>query len=187
MQWGAATDSPTHTVNRLVSAMSRRPHLVASNDSHATVATATTDDTLALIDLLSVSQKTLGKHWQRLNPAEQKEFMTLFGQLLVHIAFPQSAAFFRELQVTVTDERIRGHQATVATYVEHEAEGRIDIDYRLIRKDGNWLIHDVQLDGASLSRNLRGQFQQLIRNDSYAELLRRMREKLAQATAHSAS
>lgn len=184
---GAETNSPAHTVKRLVASISGQSRLVEPGDKPLTVAAAKTDDALALIDLPGVSRETLGKQWTRLNTTEQDEFMALFAQLLIHVAFPQSGVFFRKLVVTVTDERIRGRQATVATYVEHAREGKIDIDYRLIRQDHAWLIHDIQLDGASLSRNLRSQFQQIIRHDSYAELLRRMREKLAQATAPSAS
>jgi phospholipid transport system substrate-binding protein len=148
---------------------------------------ATTDDTLALIDLPTVSEETLGKHWKQLNAAERDEFMTLFAQLLIRVAFPQSAAFFRALNIAVTNERIRGHQATVSTYVEHAIEGKIDIDYQLIRQDKGWLVYDVQLDGVSLSRNLRAQFQQIMRQGSYAELLRRMREKLEQVSAPASS
>lgn len=187
VQWGTDTSSPTHTVNRLVASISRQPQLVASNDKHSTVAAASPGDALALIDLREVSRQTLGKHWTRLHPTEQDEFVELFAQLLTHIAFPQSAAFFRELAVTVTDERIRSQAATVATYVEHATEGRIDIDYHLIRQANGWMIRDIQLDGVSLSRNLRAQFHQIIRQDSYAELLRRMREKLEHATAPSSS
>ena len=87
----------------------------------------------------------------------------------------------------IADERIRGHNATVATYVEHATEGRIDIEYQMVRRNEAWLVRDIQLDGVSLSRNLRGQFHQIIKHDSYAGLLRRIREKLAQAASPSAS
>ena len=187
VQWGTEPDKPIHTVNRLVSAISGAPYSVASGDKRPTVVAAKADNTLALIDLPGISRETLGQHWTRLNPTERDEFMALFAQLLIHVAFPQSATFFRELKITFTDERIRSHQATVSTYVEHPIEGKIDIDYRLIRQDKGWLIYDVQLDGVSLSRNLRAQFQQIIHQGSYAELLRRMREKLEHAITPSAS
>lgn len=187
MQWGAEIDNPTHTVNRLVAAISGHLHLVQPGDRHPTVTAVPTDDALTLIDLPGVSRKTLGKYWTQLNPTAQDEFMELFAQLLIHIAFPQSAAFFRELEVTVTDDRIRGAKAIVATYVEHPTEGQIDIDYRLVQHDGTWLIRDIELDGVSLSRNLRAQFQQIIQHDSYVDLIRRMREKLEHATAPSSS
>ena len=183
----AQVDRPAHSVNRLVAAISGYSRLVASNNAHATVASSTTGDALTLLDLPGISQKTLGKHWMQLQPNEQTEFMELFAQLLVQIAFPQSAAFFRELQVEIADERIRDHNATVATYVKHATEGRIDIDYLMVRRNETWLVRDVQLDGVSLSRNLRGQFQQIIQQDSYAGLLKRMREKLAKAASPSAS
>ncbi|WP_179137950.1 MlaC/ttg2D family ABC transporter substrate-binding protein [Candidatus Entotheonella palauensis] len=187
MQWGTEINNPTYIVNRLMAAISGQPHLVASRDLSSTVTPVTIDDAVTLFDLPGISRKTLGKHWSRLNPSEQDEFIALFAQLLIHVAFPQSAAFFRGLEVTVTDERMRGHQATVMTYVEHATEGQIDIDYRLIRQDNAWLIRDIQLDGVSLSRNLRAQFRQIIRRGSYEELLRRMREKLEHAIAPSSS
>jgi phospholipid transport system substrate-binding protein len=161
--------------------------LVASSDAYPAVAAEKTDDTLTLIDLPGISQETLGKHWAQLTPTERDEFMALFAQLLIHVAFPQSASFFQKLKMTVTAEHIRGEKATVSTYVEHAVEGKIDIDYRLSRENRGWRIYDVELDGVSLSRNLRGQFQQIIRHSSYAELLRRMREKLEHATTPSPS
>jgi phospholipid transport system substrate-binding protein len=156
---------------------------VASGRQSQVAAAANTHDALALIDLPGVSRETLGQHWTQLTPTQQDEFTTLFAQLLIRIAFPQSAAFFRELEVHVTDERIRGQQATVTTYVKHAIEGRINIDYRLIQRGNTWLIHDIQLDGVSLNRNLRAQFHQIIRKTSYTDLLQRMRDKLAKATA----
>lgn len=187
VKWGIEPNKPVHTVNHLVASISGNSHLPETGDKRPVVMAVKTADTLALIDLPGVSEETLGKHWKQLNPTERDEFMTLFAQLLVRIAFPQSAAFFRNLKMTVTNERIRGHQAIVNTYVEHAIEGKIDIDYHLMRHDKGWLVYDVQLDGVSLSRNLRAQFQQIIRQDSYAELLRRMREKLEQATASASS
>jgi phospholipid transport system substrate-binding protein len=170
-----------------VASISGQTHSAASSEEPPTGAAVIPNEALALIDLPGVSRATLGKHWTRLKPLEQDEFIALFAQLLIHVAFPQSAAFFRQLEVTVTDEYIRGHKATVTTYVEHAKEGQIDIDYHLVRQDSGWLIRDIQLDGVSLSRNLRAQFQQIIRKDSYAALLRRMREKLVLATLRSAS
>ncbi len=182
-QWGTETASPTYTVKLLIASISGEPNLAAPADSAQ--AAAASRDALALIDLPGACRQMLGKHWAQRNATEQGEFIALFAQLLTHVAFPQSAAFFRDLAFTVEDERIHGHKATVSTYVEHATEGQIGIDYRLIRQNGVWLIRDIQLDDVSLSRNLRAQFQQIIRQHSYAELIRRMRKKLDHATSAS--
>ncbi len=182
-QWGAETASPKNTVQLLVASISGQPNLAASTD-HPRVA-ITHHDALAMIDLPGVCRQTLGKHWLQRNPTEKDEFISLFAQLLTHIAFPQSANFFRALKLKFEDERISGRKATVETYVEHATEGQIGIEYRLVQQNGTWLVRDIQLDGVSLSRNLRAQFQQIIRQHSYAELIRRMREKLDHVTSAS--
>ncbi len=183
-QWGTKTASPTDTVKRLVASISGQPSLAATIDT-AQATSIAPHHALAIIDLPGVCRQTLGKHWPKRNTAEKDEFIALFAQLLTHIAFPQSAAFFRDLDFTVEDERIQGRKAIVSTHVEHITEGQIGIDYRLIRQNGAWLIRDIQLDGVSLSRNLRAQFQQIIRQHSYGELIRRMREKLDHAMSAS--
>ena len=86
------------------------------------------------------------------------------------------------LEMTATTERLSGQQAVVHTSLRHPTEGQLGIDYVLVRSGNAWRIHDVVLDGVSLAANLRAQFNQIITQYSYAELLRRMREKLAHAT-----
>jgi phospholipid transport system substrate-binding protein len=49
--------------------------------------------------------------------------------------------------------------------------------YKLIKKDAQWVVYDVVVEEVSLVSNYRKQFYQVIRDKSYAELLRRMKEK----------
>ena len=41
------------------------------------------------------------------------------------------------------------------------------------RREDRWLVYDIFVDGVSLVRNYRAQFNTLVRTSSYAELLRR--------------
>ncbi len=136
-------------------------------------------EALELIDLSGLSHRLLGKYWSSLSPEEQREFTTLFGDLLMGIAFPQSARFMSGLERPVMDEHIDGSRAVVATILNHPEEGNITIDYLLKDLNGQWRVHDIEMDGVSLSRNLRTQFKRIITHYSYAELIHRMREKLA--------
>jgi phospholipid transport system substrate-binding protein len=136
-----------------------------------------------MVDLTGVSQRTLGKHWGKRSPDEQSAFITLFSQLLLYVAFPQSAEFLHDLTLSVIGEQIHEQQARVTTLIQHPAEGEITIGYRLVKRNGHWQIHDIEMEGVSLVRNLRAQFNQIITHFSYAELLRRMNEKLISAVA----
>jgi phospholipid transport system substrate-binding protein len=136
---------------------------------------------LEMVDLAGISQRALGKHWAKRSPDEQSEFITLFSQLLLHVAFPQSAGFLHDLAIPVIDEHIDGQQARVTTLIQHPEAGDITIGYRLVELNGNWRIHDIEMEGVSLVRNLRTQFNKIITHFSYSELLRRMNEKLTSA------
>jgi phospholipid transport system substrate-binding protein len=69
-------------------------------------------------------------------------------------------------------------RAEVATLVVHPEEGEVEVGYCLVLQDGRWLIEDILLDGVSLRLDLRSQAQKILREESYEELKRRLREKL---------
>jgi phospholipid transport system substrate-binding protein len=54
----------------------------------------------------------------------------------------------------------------------------VDIDFKLRQAGDSWVVEDVLLDGVSLARNLRTQCQKIIRENSFQELLSRMRKKI---------
>jgi phospholipid transport system substrate-binding protein len=134
----------------------------------------------ALLDIPGVSQWAMGKHWEARSPAEQQEFIDLLAQLFAKIAYVKSAKFFGDLNITVTSEKISGQRAVVKTTVRHPKEGLVSIDYQLVQNSGTWRVRDILLDDVSLATNLRTQFNKIITENSYAELLRRMREKLVE-------
>ena len=51
------------------------------------------------------------------------------------------------------------------------------VDFRLGSQSGYWLIHDIVIDGASMVSNYKAQFDRIIRDDSYAGLMEKMRQR----------
>jgi len=51
------------------------------------------------------------------------------------------------------------------------------MDYRLHVKDGTWHAYDLVVDGVSLVKNYRSQFEKIINKSSYQELARRLRDR----------
>jgi ABC-type transporter MlaC component len=188
----AQPERPREVVNRLIGAIRGTPLLEPPEQADgqqgqevgrtgAQLERKTLAAALEMVDLAGISQRALGKHWAKRSPDEQSEFITLFSQLLLHVAFPQSVGFLHDLAIPVTDEHIDGQQASVTTLIQHPEEGEITIGYLLVERNGNWRIHDIEMEGVSLVRNLRTQFNKIITHFSYAELLRRMNEKLTSA------
>lgn len=174
------SEGPTQLVQRLMQAInSLKP---AHNSGFAATNQAThsaaAQEANAILDIPAVGQRTLGKHWQARTPTEQQEFIVLLEQLFTKVAYPKSAEFFHGLEMTIAKENIVGPRATVKTTVKHPKEGLVSVDYRLVQDKGAWRVQDILLDDVSLAANLQSQFNKIITEHSYAELLRRMRDKL---------
>ena len=173
-------EGPTQLVQRLMRAINSikpTPNSgVAAADQAANSVAA--KEANAILDIPAVGQRTLGKHWQARTPAEQQEFIALLEQLFTKVAYPKSAEFFKGLDITIAKENIVGQRATVKTTVRHPKEGLVSVDYRLVQENGAWRVQDILLDDVSLAANLQSQFNKIITEHSYADLLRRMRDKL---------
>jgi len=178
----AEPEGPTQLVQLLIKAISSIKEANNGNLSAADRANneAAAKSANALLDFPGVGQWAMGKHWEARSPAEQQEFIALLEQLFAKIAYSKSAKFFGDLNITVTGEKISGQRAVVKTTVRHPKEGLISIDYQLVQNNGTWRVRDILLDDVSLATNLRSQFNKIITEHSYTELLRRMREKLVE-------
>jgi phospholipid transport system substrate-binding protein len=177
-----ASEGPTDQVQRLIRA-------IGEMNTKATQAVATdrlrlqakaAHEANTILDIPAVGQWALGKHWSVRTPDERSEFISLLEELFTKVAYPKSAAFLSDYRVNILDERVNGAKATVRTTVADPQEGLVAVDYRLMQNHGSWRVRDILLDDVSLAANLRSQFNQIIAKDSYAELLRRMRKKLAE-------
>lgn len=176
----AAEEGPRQAVQKLVEAVrsykdtdngALTPAEKASNLQAAQAANSS-------LAIREVSRSALGGQWDKLSAAEQKRFVDLITQLFEKVAYPKSSTFFEELEVEYKKERISGDRATVATSVRHPKEGLVLIDYRLRQDQSRWVIYDIVLDEVSLAADLRSQMQKILREESYARLLQRLREKL---------
>ena len=174
--------TPTETVKQLVESVrayrKETPTLSAQERAANTQAQKAMEETLAIQEL---AKTVLGAQWEKIGATEQKNFTQLLVNLFQKVAYPKSAAFFSDLRIDYTNERIDGGEAVVATTVSHPKEGQIAIEYQLRQAQGKWMIHDVLLDGVSMVTNVRTQIQQVIVKESYQGLVKRMRDKLAES------
>jgi phospholipid transport system substrate-binding protein len=79
--------------------------------------------------------------------------------------------------VKFVGDRAEGALAVVQTRLVPTKGPEVPIDYRLIEKDGRWRVYDVVIEGVSMVANYRTQFDRVIRSSSYAELVKRLKDK----------
>ena len=59
----------------------------------------------------------------------------------------------------------------------------IPVDYRMHLVNGRWLVYDVVIEGVSLVANYRTQFNRIVRTESYAALVQKLRSSEAEPAA----
>jgi phospholipid transport system substrate-binding protein len=72
---------------------------------------------------------------------------------------------------------------SVAQNKKNAREEPISIDYSLHKVGADWKIRDIVTEGSSLVANYQQQFNRIIKKDGFAELMRRMRKRLASGSA----
>lgn len=136
-----------------------------------------------MVDFPRAAEVALGLEWFGRTRAEREEFTRLFSDLLQTSVFAMvggRARIDNGLAVNFVGELSDGAGVTVATSVLTRSGAEMAVGYRMARRNGRWMVHDVVVDGVSLVDNYRAQFQKVIQRSSYAGLVGEMRTRLAE-------
>ena len=175
---GAAEKDPTDPAATVQSLLSSVRVLSEKKDSKAEAEAV--KQISGTFDIVGLSRSCLQKTWEKLPVEEQKNFVSLFQEVLEKVAYPKSAKFFTDTEVEVEEVTRKNGKAEVSTLVVHPEEGEVEVGFCLELLDGTWRIEDILLDGVSLRLDLRSQAQKILREESYEELKRRLREKVTE-------
>lgn len=126
-------------------------------------------------DYAEMSKRALAANWTPLTNEQRDEFVDLFKGFLSDRYASKIEGYSGE-QVEYLGERLDGQYAEVRTKLR-SSKVEIPMDYRLINKGGRWYAYDIVVDGISLVKNYRSQFDKIIRSGSYKELVRRLQNR----------
>ena len=128
-------------------------------------------------DFEEMAKRSLALHWKNRTPQEQKEFVSLFTDLLED-TYIKKIERYEDEKVVYTDEKTEGSYATVKTKVVTTKEIEIPVDYKIFKKGQKWEVYDIVIEGVSLVNNYRTQFNQIIRSGSYEDLVNKLKKKV---------
>jgi phospholipid transport system substrate-binding protein len=129
-----------------------------------------------IFDWQETGKRALARHWQGRSPSEREEFSALFSDLIERSYISKIEQYSGE-RVEYVGETIDGDQATVRTKLITKSNTEIPIDYRMQKEGDRWRAYDVVIEGVSLVSNYRTQFNRIIQQSGYSELVNRMKTK----------
>lgn len=133
-----------------------------------------------IFDFTEFSKQALGRHWRVFTTGQKEEFIFVFTSFL-------RRAYLRKMQrryndekvVYVTQDMITDTRALVKTKI-HWKNLEIPVSIRMVKRDGAWRAYDVIILGISVAMNYRAQFNAILRKKSPAQLIERIRKRIAE-------
>ena len=116
------------------------------------------------VDWATIARSSLGRHWAKRTRAEQAEFVTRLQPLSRGNLHRQSSRpIMSELdKIDYLGEKIIDDYASVKAQVTTKDQVVHPVEYRLQKSGKDWRIYDVLLEGVSLVKNYRDQFDEIL-------------------------
>ena len=129
-----------------------------------------------VFDWQEIGKRALARHWQARTPQEREEFSKLFADLLERSYVGKIEAYSGE-KIVYGEETVDGDQAAVRTKLITKSGTSIPLDYQMQKVDDRWRVYDVKIENVGLVANYRSQFNRIIQQSGYNDLIQRLKTK----------
>ncbi|MCF8496425.1 MAG: ABC transporter substrate-binding protein [Alphaproteobacteria bacterium] len=114
-------------------------------------------------DIDTIGRFALGRHWRECSPAQQKEYLKLFKEMIVGV-YSKRFNDYRGQALKVDGARAEGvNDIIVTSFIVPDDNPEIQLDWRVRRsKKGGYKIIDVIVEGVSMALTQRSDFASVI-------------------------
>jgi len=130
-----------------------------------------------VFDTMETAQRVLGQHWQQRTQVEREDFAKLFANLLEQTYISRIDEYGGE-RLAYVSEQVTGDKAVVRARIITNKGTEVPVESRLLLKGDRWLTYDILVENLSLISNYRSQFDRVIRQQGYPELVRRLQARV---------
>jgi phospholipid transport system substrate-binding protein len=147
-------------------------------------------------DFAEMSRSAIGYHWRTLTPAQQQQFVPLFTTFIEDAYLSRIESYSVEkINQQIQSSMIRFIRQTsdgpdyaevFSTVVLQDRKDPIAVNYEMRRDANEWKIYDITIDAISVIANYRNQFNRVLNNQGYDQLVSLLRQKTAGLSASMA-
>lgn len=130
-------------------------------------------------DFEIMGKLALARNWEKITVQQRKEFTGFFAELLENTYIDKIQGGYEEEKVLYLGQKmVSDSKARVTTKILRR-NGDIPIVYSMLKRNELWKVYDVNIEGVSLIQNYRTQFGDILAKDSPAQLIERLKQKIA--------
>lgn len=136
------------------------------------------------IDFTALAKKSFGAKWAKFPEAERKEFLKTLQELLEVVAYPNAKKIAVNPEALVFEEApAKKGQVKVLGKVTREKKGELvnqNVEVVLLYDKADKIV-DAVLEGELLSANLKKQFTEALKKQSFAQIIEKMKKRVWEA------
>lgn len=125
-----------------------------------------------------MAKSSLGHHWRGLSEEQRSAFVAVYKDLLANQYIDDVDKFRGTEKVRMVGTVDKDGLKIVKTMLTSASHENIPIDYTLYKGKTKWAVEDVSVERVSMVNHYRGTFSGFLANNSFDELLKRLKRKL---------
>ena len=130
---------------------------------------------LPYVDHVYMAKRVLAKNWKKTSKEQKKQFVDAFKHKVIRTYAGAFKAFNgEEIQFQKAKFNKQGKKVSVKSSIQRIGGPAINVTYKLYLKKQRWLTYDIIIEGVSLVKSFRDQFQQSIERLGLAKAISEM-------------
>lgn len=130
-------------------------------------------------DLEFMASKSVGRHWRKLSDDEKQHWVTTFSQFTTANYAGRFTGYTGEEFITLDVEDAPRDTRVVLTKIVVPGEDDVQLNYRMIERDGSWKVIDVFLNGTVSELALRrSEYSAALKSNGFDQLVASVETKI---------
>ena len=167
---GEPTDQLSGTVNKLTGMLASAPRAAMTSDE---LPERVAKLIYERFDFAEMAKLSLGKYWDGISEEERREFVEVFTTYVLRV-YKSTLNSCSGEKISYEREVQEGDRAQVDTKVMGK-DKPVLVDYKLHRLGDDWKVYDITIEQVSVTKNFHSQFNRVISESSFKNLIERMR------------
>ena len=140
-----------------------------------------------IFDFSEFSARTVGRNWPSFTDVQKSQFDKAFAELLL-VTYLDKVQGYNGEKIDYTGEVLsnKGDRAEIQTVVTLSDGKAVPVSYRMMLKNGRWVVYDVLIENISLIKNYRSQFQDVLTRGTPEQLIDRVESRARELQAQAA-
>jgi len=131
----------------------------------------------ANLDLNEMSRLAMGRSWRSLSADQRRRFVPVFSSFLED-AYLNKVQNYSDQDIQITKARLsEQNYAQVSGRIVQQGSDPIGLGFSLKREGGAWKIYDIAVDNVSTLHSYRAEFQRIMSDKGFDELMRRIQDR----------